>query len=174
MAGTTTLYANAPDGPLAQSVSGTVRVFEPNLHVDLAVMASTAGAATGTAAYSPWGQKLSVTGDATATVIGFQSQYTDPDTGLVDMGARTYDPAQGRFTTRDSVFGDPRSPWSLNQFVYGEDNPVTLNDPDGKCADPSMCPPPGEPRSVVKTWQRLMGGWESTNTGSRGSHTGSW
>jgi RHS repeat-associated protein len=71
------------------------------------------------------------TGDATSSLFGFQSDPTDPDTGLVDMGTRNYDPSQGRFTARDSLFGDPAHPMSLNQFAYGVDNPVSTWDPDG-------------------------------------------
>jgi hypothetical protein len=49
------------------------------------------------------------------------------------MGTRWYDPYLGRFTSRDVLFGDPLSPMSLNQYVYGGDNPVSMIDPDGLC-----------------------------------------
>jgi RHS repeat-associated protein len=147
-----------------------VKVLEPNLHGDLAVMANTSAAVTGTEAYSPWGQKVSTTGDALTSMFSFQSDPTDPDTGLVDMGARNYDPAQGRFETRDSIFGDPRSPMSLNQFVYGEDNPVSLSDPDGMCSDPWTCPPPpGANKAVQNTWHKLQGKASTTI-----AHTYTW
>ena len=47
------------------------------------------------------------------------------------MGTRFYDPGMGRFSTRDVLFGDPLAPMSLNQFVYGYQNPVRYNDPTG-------------------------------------------
>jgi len=153
----TTAYASTPGGPLAQSTGGVIKVFEPNLHGDLAVMASTSATVTGTEAYSPWGEKRSVSGDAASALFSFQSDPTDADTGLVDEGARNYDPSQGRFVTRDTLFGSLNSPMSLNQFVYGEDNPVSLTDPDGMCADPTECPPPpGAARSVVNRWHHLQ------------------
>jgi hypothetical protein len=47
---------------------------------------------------------------------------------------------------------------SLNQFVYGEDNPVSLSDPDGMCSDPWTCPPPpGATKAVQNTWHKLQG-----------------
>jgi hypothetical protein len=47
------------------------------------------------------------------------------------MGARLYDPVLGRFTSRDPVFGEAKTPMSLNRYVYGWDNPVSNHDPDG-------------------------------------------
>ncbi|WP_425546450.1 RHS repeat-associated core domain-containing protein [Amycolatopsis minnesotensis] len=39
----------------------------------------------------------------TTAPLGFQSDYTDPDTGAVDMGARWYTPGTGTFTRRDDI-----------------------------------------------------------------------
>jgi len=44
-----------------------------------------------------------------------------------------YDPASGRFTTRDSWQGDYNRPLSLNRWMYVEGNPVNRRDPSGKC-----------------------------------------
>jgi len=50
------------------------------------------------------------------------------------MGARLYDPKLARFATQDTVFGDLTNPSSLNQFGYGNGNPVTMSDPTGMAA----------------------------------------
>lgn len=94
--------------------------------------ASTAGAISSTTAYGPFGDKRVTTGTDDPP-FSFQSDVTDADTGLVDMGTRLYDPVVARFTTRDVVFGTPDIPVSMNQFVYAGDNPVTLDDPTGMC-----------------------------------------
>ena len=61
-----------------------------------------------TAVYDPFG---SATTTGTAPVsLGFQSMYTDPLTGLTDMGARSYNPASGTFTTVDTITGALSSP----------------------------------------------------------------
>jgi len=52
-------------------------------------------------------------------------------TGLYYFGARYYDPATGRFTTRDAVFGDLSDPQSLNRYSYCRNNPMKYIDPDG-------------------------------------------
>ena len=61
-----------------------------------------------------------------APSLGFQGQPTDPATGLVDMTTRSYVPSLGRFASRDVLFGGYRHPLSLNQWIYGADDPVYL------------------------------------------------
>jgi RHS repeat-associated protein len=129
--GSTTSYAYDSGGPVAQSQGGTVKLYVPNLHGDLALVANTSHQVTGTQAYKPFGEKGTGTGDS--SIFSFQSDLTDADTGLIDMGTRLYDPQTGRFSTRDSLFGDLKAPTSLNQYVYGGDNPVSMVDPDGMC-----------------------------------------
>ncbi|MBI3647446.1 MAG: hypothetical protein HY240_01575, partial [Actinobacteria bacterium] len=63
--------------------------------------------------------------------LGFQAAPTDPSTSQVDMGTRWYEAGLGRFDSRDTLFGDPAAPGSLNQYAYGEANPVTMVDPTG-------------------------------------------
>lgn len=49
-----------------------------------------------------------------------------------------YDPASGRFTTKDSRQSDYKRPLSLNAWMYTEGNPVNYADPTGHCSgDPS-------------------------------------
>ena len=92
--------------------------------------------------YDPWGELLSGTGDmATVPTNGafrFQSDLTDSATGQVDMFTRLYEPTLGRFSSRDVLLGDPTTPLTLNQYVYGVGNPVTYTDPNGmrpECGD---------------------------------------
>ncbi|WP_405965607.1 hypothetical protein OG713_42625 [Streptomyces sp. NBC_00723] len=56
---------------------------------------------------------------------------TKDPTGLVHLGARDYDPTTGRFVSVDPVadFSDAQQ---INGYAYGNNNPVTFADPDGK------------------------------------------
>ncbi|MGA5199707.1 RHS repeat-associated core domain-containing protein, partial [Streptomyces exfoliatus] len=54
-----------------------------------------------------------------------------PDTGLTHLGAREYDPETGRFLSVDPVM-DPADPQQINGYTYGNNNPLTFNDPTGE------------------------------------------
>lgn len=67
------------------------------------------------AAYDPFGK---VTGTSGAErPIGYQGDYTDPDTGQVNMTARWCDPGSGTFTSRDDV--SPRAVRPASPTVMG-------------------------------------------------------
>jgi RHS repeat-associated protein len=51
--------------------------------------------------------------------------------GLTYLRARWYDPATGRFASRDPLIGNTIDPTSLNSFVYARSNPVMNADPSG-------------------------------------------
>ncbi len=73
---------------------------------------------------------LSTTGSA----IGFTGHLNDPQTDLVYMQQRYYDPIAGRFLSVDPVVTDAKSGSSFNRYVYGNNNPYKFVDPDGKFA----------------------------------------
>lgn len=62
---------------------------------------------------------------------GFVGGVHDERTGLTNLGAREYDPEQGRFLSVDSII-DPSDPQQTNAYAYANNNPVTMADPDGK------------------------------------------
>ena len=54
--------------------------------------------------------------------------------GLQKVGVRWYDPAIGRFLQKDPWLGTPRSPISLNPYVFAYNNPVVMVDVGGYAA----------------------------------------
>nr|WP_055502337.1 RHS repeat-associated core domain-containing protein [Nonomuraea pusilla] len=62
---------------------------------------------------------------------GFVGGTHDPTTGLVHLGAREYDPKNGRFLSVDPVI-DEEDPQQLNAYAYANNSPVTMSDPDGQ------------------------------------------
>ena len=132
--GTTTKYLRGPSG---QSVHGIIRngttVFAgADRHGDVSFTLSTTGAVTDTKIVDPFGKSLGATG--TAPNIGFQSDYTDPTSGLVWMGARWYNPNTATFTARDTYPGEIGAYATLNRYTYGLNNPLTYSDPTGRYA----------------------------------------
>lgn len=61
------------------------------------------------------------------TLLG---KTTDNSTGLVDMGARKYDPTTGRFISADPVF-QAGNPQAISGYAYANNNPVDGTDPTG-------------------------------------------
>ncbi|MFC1432234.1 RHS repeat-associated core domain-containing protein [Streptacidiphilus sp. N1-3] len=71
----------------------------------------------------------------------FLGKTNDASTGLVDVGARKYDPVTGRFVSPDPVF-QPTDPQALGGYAYADNNPVDNVDPTGlDChgATPASC-----------------------------------
>lgn len=77
--------------------------------------------------YDPWGV---VTEDSNPGFqpFGYAGGLYDPDTGLVRFGARDYDAATGRWTTKDPIgFGGG----DANLYAYVGGDPVNGVDPSG-------------------------------------------
>ncbi|WP_377325657.1 RHS repeat-associated core domain-containing protein [Pimelobacter simplex] len=60
----------------------------------------------------------------------FLNKPENPVTDLVDMGAREYDPATGRFTSVDPLL-NMADPTQANGYNYANNNPITYSDPTG-------------------------------------------
>jgi RHS repeat-associated protein len=160
-AGTLVAYGGS-DTPLAQSASGTVSDYEQNLHGDMSLTVTTAGTASGTHTYDPYGKTVTATGTGATAGFGYQSDPTDPTTSLVDMGTRLYDPSQGRFTSQDSEFGGWDDPNTINQYTYAADSPLQYTDPTGMriCLD-DACHYGVDPAHMTKAQQRTI--WTQYN-----------
>lgn len=60
--------------------------------------------------------------------VGFGGGLADPDTGLVRLGVRDYDPETGRYTAPDPALFDGGD---TNVYAYAGGNPVGRRDPTG-------------------------------------------
>ncbi|QRO02013.1 VCBS repeat-containing protein [Archangium violaceum] len=92
------------------------------------------------AEYSPFGlATLSGPADlleSTELVFSFTGRFTDPDTGLVQMGAREYAPQLASFTTPDPyALAEPefcvRSPLECHLYTYAGHDPINFADETG-------------------------------------------
>lgn len=131
------VYARSPGGRvLAQKdpVSGIARLVGLNRHGDLSYLFDSSGAVSDSGVYDPFGDEAAETGTTNPT-LGFQADFTDPVTDHVWMGARWYDGGWATFLSRDSVFGELRTPVTLNRYTYGGANPLKFWDPDGQAVE---------------------------------------
>lgn len=116
---------------LAQTTE-TVTYYYTNQQGTPLATADASGNILTTSDYRPYGSQ--VLGSPQAGP-GYTGHVDDPDSGLVYMQARYYDPVVGRFLGADPADATAGDPFAFNRFSYVNNNPVTNTDPDGQqCA----------------------------------------
>ena len=74
--------------------------------------------------------ELSKTANALSLSEGLAGERHDPETGLIYLNARYYDPKWGRFITPDDW--DPTIPGvGVNRYAYADNDPINKSDPNG-------------------------------------------
>jgi RHS repeat-associated protein len=91
-------------------------------------LADNSGDVIGTYEYDAFGAVRTHTGVSTEWT--FTGEQNDP-AGLEYLRARYYDPAIGRFLSRDPFAGLVAAPQSLNRYAYVLNNPALYRDPYG-------------------------------------------
>lgn len=90
--------------------------------------------------YDPWGKKRYTNWTdptptqplvSSSTNKGFTGQEHIDKAGVVNMGARLYDPSLARFLSPDSTVQAPLNPQTLNRYSYAGNNPMSYDDPSG-------------------------------------------
>ncbi|WP_352230386.1 RHS repeat-associated core domain-containing protein [Kitasatospora phosalacinea] len=136
----TARYTRTPGGALVATAGATTttdaRLEITDAHTDvIAALDPTTNTLTSSTAYDPFGKPTAKTG--TGTALGYQSAWTDPTTGDVDMAARWYQPGTGTFTSRDSWTLNPEPSIQGNRYTYASGDPLDRTDPTGHldCSD---------------------------------------
>lgn len=81
--------------------------------------------------YDAYGNTTVNTGSPLNNPYQYNAEYTDSSTGNQYLRARYYDPASGRFLTKDTYLGETNDPLSRNLYSYTKNNPVNSIDPSG-------------------------------------------
>lgn len=89
--------------------------------------------------FDPWGNRMTVANWAAHhpdSVFQFRRGFTGHEHydrfGIINMNARLYDPAIGRFFSPDPQVQNPFSTQGYNRYSYCGNNPVMCTDPDGE------------------------------------------
>jgi len=82
--------------------------------------------------YEPYGERIKKVPASSTNARWHTGHVLDAETGLQYAGARYYDPVIGRFMGVDPKGFSQGDPHSFNRYVYGNNNPYTYVDPDGK------------------------------------------
>ena len=114
---------------IASSTNGTVEYYHVDHLGSTRLKTNSSGGVVYESNYEPFGPS---SGESGSEDYRYTGKHEDPS-GLYYFGARYYNPVLGRFTTRDTVFGDQTDPQSQNRYVYCRNNPQKYIDPDGNC-----------------------------------------
>ncbi|MEV7415422.1 RHS repeat-associated core domain-containing protein [Streptomyces sp. NPDC089919] len=122
----TTSYLYGPANTPVEQIGATASqwYFHDQLGSTRA-LTDAAGTVGGSYAYTPYGTVTGHTGTA-STPLQYAGQYTDAETGLVYLRARSYDPATAQFLTVDPAVRSTRS-----AYGYTGGNPLNGSDPSG-------------------------------------------
>ena len=127
-------YVYGPRGPLYQvqntGVSWVTNYFVPDATGSIRLVLDDSGNITDALDYDGFGNILRRTG-TTNLSVGFKGEYTEPETGLVYLRARWYNPDLGRFQTMDDYEGTTDDPLSLHKYEFVADDPINKSDPSG-------------------------------------------
>ncbi|MEU2334794.1 ricin-type beta-trefoil lectin domain protein [Streptomyces sp. NPDC013172] len=129
-------YYTGPDGTtICRSSSGSVTYEVANAQGTATTAIDASTLAVTRRYYDPYGNTRGTKPTSWVSTDenhGYLGQPTDATTGLDLLGARNYDPTQGRFLTPDPIFeaGDPNQ---MGGYTYAADNPSSGSDPSGLC-----------------------------------------
>ncbi|PYC23029.1 RHS repeat-associated core domain-containing protein, partial [Pseudomonas mosselii] len=128
---TQTHLLHAGDLPLGQQQAGdaaATRMF--SCTASGSVIADSPESTTRHPGYSAYGQRFG----ALASLLGFNGEYLDPDSGwyLLGRGHRAYNPELMRFHAPDTL--SPFGNGGINCYAYCQGNPITFSDPTGRAS----------------------------------------
>ena len=148
----TSTHVYGPHGVISQKNSGGYHYFLWDGHSGVRLLMDGSGVVTDTYDYDAFGNLIGKTG-ATFNEHMYRGERFDWDLGFQHLRApREYNPASGRFTTRDSFEGSPDAPASLAAYVFSLDSPVDLSDPSGHDANVSE----GDAFNPLKGWRNSL------------------
>lgn len=134
-------YVYLGDHLVAEHLSTGARTY---VHTDAlgspVVRTNSAGAVLSRTRYEPYGATLA--GSTNPNGIGFTGHVNDPDTGLVYMQQRYYDPIAGRFLSVDPVTTNAKDGSFFGRYHYANSNPYKYLDPDGQAPVPNSARDP--------------------------------
>lgn len=123
------VYADRDDSPAFMFKGGvTYRIIADQIGSPRLVVNTDNGAIAQRLDYDAFGNVLLDTNPGFQP-FGFAGGLYDPTTKLVRFGARDYDPAVGRWTTKDPLFFAGHE---TNLYAYASNDPLNVFDPEGR------------------------------------------
>jgi RHS repeat-associated protein len=126
-----TSYVQGAHGLVEQRTGEATSYPLADAHGDITAITGPAGGIESRQEYGPWGDQLSGP-SLEMGYLGAWERPTDPSPGLIQMGARTYDPSLGSFASEDPVLGLLGLGESVDRYPYVRDNPLGALDLNGR------------------------------------------
>jgi RHS repeat-associated protein len=123
----------SPNGKLIAQVNNDVRYFLGDVQGSTRLLSDATGAITSSYDYSAFGELTD--SPSVETKYLYTGQQYDAATAMYSLRARYYNPAGGRFLSRDVWPVDYGDTWELNRYGYAGGNPVRWTDPTGWLGD---------------------------------------
>ncbi|HTB50937.1 MAG TPA: RHS repeat-associated core domain-containing protein, partial [Solirubrobacteraceae bacterium] len=124
--GTYTYVYGVEGEPIEEIAGATLRYLHHDAQGSTRLITSPTGEVAGAKTYDAYGRGVAASGTA-SSALGYDGQYTDPDTGLIYLRARYYDPATAQF-----LVVDPKNESTLTWYSYAGDDPIGRSDPTGE------------------------------------------
>ena len=126
----TSYLVYGPQGTPIYQVTGTgdVMYFHQDHLGSIRLVTNANGTTKGTLTYNAYGKRKTNTIGwlQEQPLLGYNSQYHDPETGYIYLRARHYDPTTSQFTTVDPLVAVTEEPYG-----YVDGNPSNWSDPTG-------------------------------------------
>jgi RHS repeat-associated protein len=120
-------------GLQAQAQTGTVTYIYTDPQGTPLAEADATGTITAKFDYAPYGAASTASGMSGApNGPGFTGHVSDPESGLVYMQARYYDPSLGRFLSTDPAQPSAGNSFKFNRYDYANNNPIANIDSNGR------------------------------------------
>lgn len=124
--GTNNYIYGADSLPIEQiSKAGATLYLHHDQQGSTRLLTNTKGEVETSYTYNSYGKLISTTGAATTPLL-YDGQYTNTDTGLTYLRARSYDSTTAQFLTVDPALSTTNEP-----YAYTGDNPLNRMDPTG-------------------------------------------
>ena len=125
-------FYDAQSRPVKVEFNGTVYTYLPNLQGDIVGIIDSNGSLVVEYKYDAWGKPLSTTGTLAGTLgkrnpFRYRGYVYDEETEFYCLTNRYYNVGWKRFINPDDLF-------AANLFMYGQNNPISFDDPSGNLA----------------------------------------
>lgn len=111
--------------------AGTVHYYYTDQNGNVLAKADAQGNIVARYDYKPYGASVPGMG-VPPNGPGYSGHINDPETGLIYMQARYYDPEVGRFLSVDPDVSKPGNVFNFNRYEYVNNNPIMGIDPTGR------------------------------------------